>query len=151
MRGGEDLDPDSFQEFADALRNLNGRKLTALLPHLSAGDVELALQALFSGMLVGSKIDPTNVLCAGDLADQQLNLQEHAIILYDAALQHMHENPETIASATNCAAASSNLIDLLVKRGERSRAVAAVNRAMQMPIKRADQKADLATWLSELR
>jgi hypothetical protein len=72
-----------------------------------------------------------------------------AIVLYDAALQHMDENRESIASDSDCAAASLNLIDLLRKQRDRAGWLNAVKRAARMPIKRPGQKIQIAYWLHQ--
>jgi hypothetical protein len=122
-----------------------------LLQSLSADDVKFSVGSLLSGMLVGPDIDPTNVLCAADIADQQLQMPTHAIALYDATLQHMDENPESIAGDTDCAAANLNLIDLLRKQRDRDAWLNVVRRAARMPIKRPEQKIQIAYWLHEAR
>src|ERR1700738_857691 len=113
------MDPDTFQQFGRALLNLDGPAITTWLQSLSADDVKFSVESLLSGMLVGPDIDPTNVLCAADIADQQLQMPTHAIALYNTALKHMDENPESITDDTDCAAASLNLIDLLRKQRDR--------------------------------
>jgi hypothetical protein len=91
-------------------------------------------------------------LCAGDFADpgqNYLNLPGHAIALYDAALEYMDKHPESIAEDTDCAAASLNLIDLLMNSGQEQAAMAATRRAGRMPVKTAEQNVWLAFWLRE--
>jgi hypothetical protein len=73
----------------------------------------------------------------------------HAIVLYEAALEHMDSHPESIAGDTDCAAASLNLIDLLVKANRLQAAASAAKRAGRMPIKRAEQNIQIALWLME--
>jgi len=131
--------------FVEALRELNGPALFEQLPNLGPADLNWFREYWFSGQ--SGRLDPTNVLCAGDYADQFLNLPGHAIALYDAALEYMDKHPDSIAEDTNCAAASLNLIDLLVKSGQRDTAAAAAKRAARMPVKRADQNYQLAAWL----
>lgn len=145
------MDPETFQEFGRALLNLDGPTISRILKSLSADDVKFSVGSLLSGMLVGPDIDPTNILCAADIADQHLQLPTHAIVLYDAALQHMEENRESIASDTDCAAASLNLIDLLRKRHDREAWINAARRAARLPIRRPDQKIQIAYWLHEAR
>lgn len=145
------MDPDTFQQFGRALLNLDGPAITMLLQRLSSDDVQLSVGSLLSGILVGPSIDPTNVLCAADIADQQLQMPTHAIALYDAALQYMDENRESICCDTDCAAASLNLIDLLRKGHDRNAWLGAVRRAARMPIRRPEQKIQIAYWLHEAR
>lgn len=145
------MDPETFQQFGRALLNLDEPSITILLQRLSGDDVKLSVGALLSGMLVGPAIDPTNVLCAADIADQQLQMATTAITLYDAALQHMDENPKSISIDTNCAAASLNLIDLLRKGNDRDAWLNAIRRAARMPIKRPEQKIQIAYWLHQAR
>jgi hypothetical protein len=71
----------------------------------------------------------------------------HAIVLYDAALEYMKDNPESISADTDCAAASLNLIDLLRKQRDRAGWLNAIRRAAEMPIKRSDQKVQIAYGL----
>ena len=66
---GTSMEPNTSQQFATALTTLNGPAIISLLQRLSADDVKLAVHALFSGVLGGPQLDPTNVLCAGDAAD----------------------------------------------------------------------------------
>lgn len=63
----------------------------------------------------------------------------------------MDENPESIAGDTDCAAASLNLVDLLRKRGDRDAWLNVVRRAIRMPIKRPEQKIQIAYWLHEAK
>jgi|GEM_PF-6894946 len=142
------MDPDTFQQFGRALLNLEGPVITWLLQNLCADDVKFGVESLLSGMLVGPDIDPTNVLCAVDIADQQLQMPNHAIVLYDAALEYMKEHPESISADTDCAAASLNLIDLLRKQRDRAGWLNAIKRAAEMQIKRPDQKVQIAYWLN---
>jgi hypothetical protein len=97
------------------------------------------------------ELDPTNVLTAGDFADQSLSLPEHAVALYDAALDFMDKHPESIADDTDCAAASLNLMDLLAKAGQARAAVTAARRAARLPVKRAEQNIQIAVGLSQGR
>ncbi|HXU37669.1 MAG TPA: hypothetical protein VN937_15010 [Blastocatellia bacterium] len=143
------MEPETFQEFGCALLNFDVPAIMRLLQSLSADDVQFSLRALLSGALVGPNIDPTNILCAGDIADQHLRMPAQAIVLYDAALQHMDENRESIASDSDCAAASLNLIDLLRKQRDRAGWLNAVKRAARMPIKRPEQKIQIAYWLHQ--
>jgi hypothetical protein len=115
-----------------------------LLPRLSLTDLDVFRQDWFAGHF--GTLDPTNVLCAGDYADQFLNLPGHAVALYDAALEFMHKYPESIEQDTDCAAASLNLIDLLVKSGQKQAAAAATKRAARMHAKRPVQSIQLAHW-----
>ncbi|MGH9823545.1 MAG: hypothetical protein ACREDR_09870 [Blastocatellia bacterium] len=143
------MDPQTFQQFRDALLNRHRFAMAGLLQSLSADEVKVAVGTLLSGMLVGPEIDPTDVLCAGDIADRMPDMRAHAIVIYDVALQHMYDNRQSIASDTDCAAASLNLIDLSRKQGDRVLWLRAIRRAAVMPIKRADQKVHIAWWLHE--
>jgi tetratricopeptide (TPR) repeat protein len=131
--------------FVEAVRELNGPVMFELLPELGAADLTWFREHWFSGQ--SAPLDPTNVLCAGDYADQFLNLPGHAIALYDAALEYMDKHTDSIAEDTNCAAASLNLIDSLLKAGQREAAATAARRAARMPVKRGDQNCQLAAWL----
>lgn len=126
--------------FVEAMRGLDGPAILELLPHLTLTDLSVVRQYWLNGHL--GELDPTNVLSAGDFADQFLNLPEHAVALYDAALEYMDKHPESIADDTDCAAASLNLMDLLAKAGQGRAAVTAARRAARMPVKRAEQNSD---------
>lgn len=133
--------------FMNALKDLDGPALLTLLPQMAVPDLKAMCQDWLSGRL--GTIDPTNVLSAGDYADQFLSLPAHAVVIYDAALEYMHRHPETIANDTDCAAASLNLIDLFDKSGQHGAATAAANRAAKMPVKRPEQNVQLAVAVSK--
>jgi hypothetical protein len=134
--------------FAEAVRDFDGPSVLDLLPKLSLTDLKVFREYWFSGHL--GQLDPTDVLCAGDYADQFLNLPQHAIALYEAALEFMHSYPESIADDADCAAASLNLIDLLLKADEKQTAAAAARRAVRKPVKRPVQNVQLAFWLGQV-
>jgi hypothetical protein len=98
------MNTEQHQSFVKALRDLDGSVLLSVLPQIAVQDLKGICQDWLSGKLVG--IDPTNVLCGGDYADQFLNLSAPAIVMYDAALEYMHRHPDSIADDTDCAAAS---------------------------------------------
>ena len=77
--------------FVEAMRELEGPMILEILPRLTRTDLDVIRQYWLRGHL--GKLDPTNVLCAADYADQFLSLPEHAIALYDAALEFMDKNP----------------------------------------------------------
>jgi hypothetical protein len=133
--------------FVEAMRELDGPVMIELLPRLTLADLNVVRQYWLGGHL--GELDPTNVLCAGDYADQFLSLPEHAVALYDAALEFMDKYPNSVTEDTDCAAASLNLIDLLVRSGKGQVAAAAARRAGRMPVKRAVQNVQLALWIGE--
>ena len=133
--------------FVEAVRHQDFLAVADALPNLTAYDISSLRERWFSGQL--DQLDPTNVLCAGDCADQFLNLPQHAIALYDAALEYMDKHPESIAEDTDCAASSLNLIDFLIKSGQKQAAASAAKRASRMPVKRPEQNVQIAFWLSQ--
>ncbi len=142
------MNNDERMSLIQALRELDGPVLLGALPQIAVPDLKAVCQDWLSGRL--GTIDPTNVLSAGDMADQFLSLPAHAVVMYDAALDFMHRHPESVADDTDCAAASLNLIDLLSKAGQQAGVVAATKRAADMPVKRPEQNVQLAVALSQL-
>ena len=136
-----------WMTFIKGLQDLNGPALLTALPQMSVPYLKAVCQEWLSGKL--GTIDPTNVLCGGDYAEQFLSLPAHAAVMYDAALEYMHRHPESIANDTDCAAASLNLVDLLDKAGQHGAATAAANRAARMPVKRPEQNVQLAVAVSK--
>jgi len=134
--------------FVHAIRDLDGPALLQMLPNLTTSDVNDVCGDWLAGRT--GPLDPTNVLCAGDYADQFLNLPGHAIILYDAALEHMDKHRESIAKDTECTAATLNLIDICMKAGDRRRATLAAVRGSRMPVERVEQNMQLAFWLAQV-
>lgn len=133
--------------FLEAVRHQDFLEVADVLPNLTPSDIELMRERWFSGQL--GQLDPTNILCAADCADQFLSLPQHAIALYDAALEYMDKHPDSIAEDTDCAASSLNLIDFLVKSGQKQAAASAAKRASRMPVKRPEQNVQIAFWLSQ--
>jgi hypothetical protein len=134
--------------FVQAMRDLDGPAVLQMLPNLTTSDVSDVCSDWLAGSI--EPLDPTNVLCAGDYADQFLNLPGHAIILYDAALEYMDKHRESIAKDTECAAATLNLIDICMKAGDRRRATLAAVRGSRMPVERVEQNMQLAFWLAQV-
>lgn len=134
--------------FVEAVRELDGPAILQVLPSLTISDLDVVRDYWLRGKL--GELDPTNVLSAGDYADQFLSLPEHAVALYDAALEYLNKHPQSIAGDTDCAAASLNLIDLLIKSGQEHRAAEAARRASRMPVMRAEQHVQLAFCLAQI-
>src|SRR5260370_13384744 len=105
-------------QFYSAIQKLSSAFLEAL-PQIQPSELERFCKAWILGDI--GTIDHTNMLVAGDQADQFLELPGHAVIIYDAALEQMSRHTELIDTDTDCAAGSLNLLGILEDSDSRDR------------------------------
>ena len=134
--------------FYSGVQKLTGGEIIEVLPRIQAPQLERFCQAWLSGEI--GPIDPTNMLVAGDQADQFLELPGLAAIIYEAALEQLFRHPDLAAKDTDCAAGSLNLLGILENAGWPDRIRAVALRAAKMPIKADVQRVRLAYFLNQV-
>jgi len=132
-------------QFYSGVRALDGSAIFDALPQIQPQQLERLCQAWLAGEL--GPIDPTNMLVAGDQADQFLELPGHAVIIYDAALEQLARHPELASDDTDFVGASLNLLGILDGMGARDKMPSVARRAAKMPIRQDDYKVRLAYFL----